>query len=342
MRHLVKIITLILAIALCSCHRERQYFPKDINNVNVEIVRFDNTLLSLPKDSAGIYAEMSALAAQNSAHFQLIMEDIFGIYAEDLDYFCSTFPLYLNDTLYGFQEINQQEQTEFSHISDIQNELNTAFSRLHFLYPEMPVPTIYFAIGGWDKMHYINVLDEANIIVYADMYLGSEYEQYNNKDIHHYRRVTMSREYMVVDILNYYLSYITPFTSDKSRLLENMIYKGKIMYLLRQLLPEKSNYEICKYTPEEYAICEKNELEIWRLILDKQDLFRSESMLLKSYMDEGPFTSEISQDCPARVGAWIGMRIVSQYMQNNQEIGLIDLMTDGDAQKILQHSNYKP
>ena len=77
-------------------------------------------------------------------------------------------------------------------------------------------------------------------------------------------------------------------------------------------------------------------------MMDKRDLFKSEHMLLVSYLNDGPFTSEISQDAPSRLGTWIGWRIAESYVTQHDSITLLDLIYESDAQKILENSYYKP
>ena len=59
-------------------------------------------------------------------------------------------------------------------------------------------------------------------------------------------------------------------------------------------------------------------------------------------MNEGPFTAEVTQDSPGRLGLWVGWQIVKSYMHHNQDITIHDLINEGDAQKILEQSFYKP
>jgi len=76
--------------------------------------------------------------------------------------------------------------------------------------------------------------------------------------------------------------------------------------------------------------------------MDKRDIFKTENVVLTSYLNEGPFTAEISQDSPGRLGTWIGWRIAESYMENNRDVTLQQLMAEPDAQKILEESFYKP
>ena len=48
------------------------------------------------------------------------------------------------------------------------------------------------------------------------------------------------------------------------------------------------------------------------------------------------------KESPGRLGLWVGWRIVDSYMTNNKDVTLIELMGEGDAQKILEESFYKP
>ena len=78
------------------------------------------------------------------------------------------------------------------------------------------------------------------------------------------------------------------------------------------------------------------------MMMDKHDLFKSETLVLTSYLNDGPFTSEISQDAPSRLGTWIGWQITKSYMNNNTQVSLQQLIANHDAQDILEKSNYRP
>lgn len=338
MKHFYYICICIIAVALSSCHNGRIYFPKDIQPADIQLVRFDSALLSLGTDSASIRAGIAKLKADYPVFMPVFAEEIIGIPMEETDYLAEALPAFLEDTVYGFKATNQKVQETFQDVRDLQQALNQAFGRLHYLYPEFTLPRVYFFVSGFNGS--LIFVDE-DIAIGADMYLGSDYPYYN-RVVHEYQKLTMRKECIPADVVSAYLFMNLPFTSDKSRLLENMIYRGKVMYLLMQLLPEEKAWETFGYTKEKWDWAVRNESAIWRLMMDKQDLYKTETLVMTSYLNDGPFTSEISQDCPARIGTWIGLRIVEQYMNNNQDITLQELMKEGDAQRILQLSNYRP
>ena len=327
---------LLLCLVLAGCQRGRAYFPaaKEMTAQHVEVVRFDSALLVDGQSEEGI----QRLFATYPTFMPLFTEDILGIAASDTAYLQEALPQFLNDTLYGFRQTNAREQELFADIQDIQESLDGAFTRLHYLYPDMPLPTIYLFISGFNASIYFAGED---IAVGADMYLGSDYEYYN-RVVYDYQKQTMRKECIPADVVSAYLFRQLPFTSKKSRLLEQMLYRGKMLYLLSVLFPELPAYEVMGYTREQWAWCEQHERAIWHLMMDKRDLFKAEPLLLSSYLNDGPFTAEVSQDSPGRLGTWVGWRVAESYMENHPEVSLQQLMAEGDAQKTLEESRYKP
>lgn len=332
------IFILLIGIILLAGCSGRRYFDGKVTPAAIEIERFDSALLSLPADSATLRETIGQLFTDYPVFMPVFAEDIIGIYADDTSALCSMLPLFLSDTIYGFAQTNQREQELFADISLLQNTLNMAFGRIALLYPEWYMPKVTLFVSGFNaSLLWIN----DDIAVGADMYLGSDYAYYNHV-VYDYQKQTMRPECIAGDVISAYLFKQIPFTSENNRLLDNMLYRGKIMFLLQQLLPDEKPWEVMGYTHEKWQWCERNEAAIWRLMMDKQDLYKTDHLVITSYLNDGPFTSEISQDSPARLGTWIGWRIAEQYMQRNETVSLQELMAESDAQKILEQSGYRP
>lgn len=326
----------VCAFVLSACHSGRSYFPKEIDRQEIDIVRFDNALMNVHE--ATVETDIRVLYDEYAVFMPLWVEDILGIPSADTAFLEKQLPLFLNDTLYGFKSTNEREQIVFADVRDIENSLSLAFSRLRWLYPETNIPAIYMFVSGFQTPIYFG---EDLIGIGADMYLGSDYEYYN-RVVYDYQKQTMRKECIPVDVVSAYLFRTIPYTSTKSRLLDQMMYRGKIMYLTAQLFDDLPGYEVMGWTKEQWDWCERNEEAIWHLVMDKRDLFKTESLVLTGYLNDGPFTSEISQESPGRLGIWLGWRIAESYMEHHPEISLQELMEQGDAQKILEESYYKP
>ena len=326
----------MLAGLLCGCGNKYQYFPKDIEQVEVKIVRFDSAQLAVRPDS--VKSDIEQLYADYEEFMPMFVEGILGLPTEDTAYLCEMYAQFLTDTVMGFAQTNAKAQEIFADVSSLQKALNTGLSRLHYLYPEWEIPTVYMFVSGFNSsvMYYENIMGLG-----VDMYLGSDYPYYNQV-VYNYQKQTMRKECVVGDLLSMYVAYHIPYNSKYNRLLEQMIFRGKQMFLLAQLLPDEPEWEVIGYSKEQWDWCEMYERGIWNRIMEKRDLFKTESMVLNSYMNDGPFTAEISQESPGRLGLWVGWQIVDSYMRNNENVSIKQLIDEGDAQKILEQSFYKP
>ena len=327
---------LIAVMGLGSCQKGRTYFPKDIETQEIEIVRFDRALMNVQE--ASVKEDIRVLYDEYPVFMPLWVEDILGIPSADTAYLEKQLPQFLNDTVYGFKATNEREQAVFADVRDIEKSLSKAFSRVLWLYPETEVPSLYLFVSGFQTPIYFG---EEIIGIGGDMYLGSDYEYYN-RVVYDYQKQTMRKECIPVDVMSAFLFRTLPYSSTKSRLLDQMMYRGKVMFLCAQIFDELPGYEVMGWTKDQWKWCEKNERAIWHLVMDKRDLFKTESLVLTGYLNDGPFTSEVSQDAPGRLGIWLGWRIVESYMAHHPEVSLQELMAEGDAQKILEESYYKP
>lgn len=327
---------LLVVGMFCGCGNKHHYIPKDIEPIEVEIVRFDNAQLAIRPDS--VKQDLKQLYTDYESFMPIFVEGILGIPTEDTAYLCEMYAHFLTDTVMGFAQTNAKAQTLFANVDSLQETLNMGFSRLHFLYPEWEIPTLYLFVSGFNSsvMYYEDIMG-----VGVDMYLGSEYPYYNQV-VYDYQKQTMRKACVAGDVLSMYLAYHISYNSKYNRLLEQMIFRGKQLFLLAQLLPNEPVWEVIGYSKEQWDWCEQYEQAIWNRIMQKRDLFKTESNVLSSYMNDGPFTAEVTQDSPGRLGVWVGWRIVDSYMRNNKDVTLRELMNENDAQKILEESYYKP
>ena len=330
------VIGIVIAMLCAGCQAKRDLFADaDMTPVTVRIVRFDSAFLGV--EAAHPTEGVARLYKQYPDFTPYFVNELLGL--ENADSLVAVLPAFLGDTTLHIRRMIQDEQALFTDLSDLQGELNEAFTRLHYLFPEWTVPEIYLYVSGFVSPVYFP--SDEIIGIGADMYLGADYPTYAQL-VYDYQKPTMSREWMAGDALSAYLFRNLPFNGRQNRLLDQMIYHGKIMYLLDQIMPGQQDGQIIGYTEEQWTWCVDHERAIWQRIMDNRDLFQTDGMVLTSYMNDGPFTSEVSQDSPGRLGTWVGWRIVERYMNNNPEVSMQSLLDNDDAQQILENSHYRP
>jgi hypothetical protein len=124
--------------------------------------------------------------------------------------------------------------------------------------------------------------------------------------------------------------------------LSNMIYHGKMAYFAKWMLPEHPDSLIMGFTANQILFCSNNEDTMWEYLVENQLLFESDRMSIQKYTGNGPFTTDFTQESPARAAVWIGWRIVEAYARKNPELSLADIMYEDNYQKILTLSQYNP
>lgn len=327
---------LVLLLLVTGCGKKTVYFPSNLEPVDIRIERVDNALMQVNSESA--LENIRALYDSFPDFMPVFVEDILGVPTTDTMFLCSALPQFLNDTIYGFKITNEREQSVFQSVADIQYSLGDAFARVKYLYPDWVIPTIYLFVSGFNAS-IVWIGDD--IAVGGDMYLGADYEYYN-RVVHHYQKQTMRKECLPADVVSAYLFRHIPYTSKQARLLDQMIYRGKIMFLLSICFPDLPEYEVMGYSQEQWHWAKAHEKDIWNMLMDRRELFKYDNITLASYLNDGPFTAEISQQCPARIGTWIGWQIAKAYMHTNPTATLQELMAERDSQRILEGSGYRP
>lgn len=327
---------LLPLLLLTACHKTETYFPKDMTPVTINIIRFDSALIQM--DTTRMNESIKVLYDTYPDMMYQFVENLLGYSTTDTTTLCHVLPTFLSDTNMHFAYINTIEQQTFTDTKPLEQTLSKAFTRIHFLCPDWPIPNLYMFVSGFNcSLFYTDEI----IGIGADMYLGSEFPYYNHV-AYDYQLPYMDDQYIAADVIVCYLSNNIAYRSSKNRLIDHMIHQGKILFIAQQLLPMEPNYRIIDYTPEQWTWCHKNERRIWNTIMDNRDLYQSDSRVISSYINEGPFTAQVTQSSPGRLGCWVGWQIVNAYMTNHKNITLTELIKENNAEIILQQSLYKP
>jgi uncharacterized protein YjaZ len=108
------------------------------------------------------------------------------------------------------------------------------------------------------------------------------------------------------------------------------------------MLPCTADSLIIGYTGEEMLDVNKNQATIYAHFVDNQLIYETSPFVKSKYLDERPKTPELGNKAPGRLGNYLGWKIVQNYMEQNPNINLQELMQTKDVQKIFMNSKYKP
>lgn len=338
-------VLMFLCVGLFSACKKDNKEPKKFYNADnieesIKFKRFDIALFSKPKNTL----------QEHLMSLQKEYPDMFQMPLSNKEYMEMVASMVTDVQMQTAQNIVEKE---FADLDFLSKDLTSAFARLKEIYPQTSLPkNVYTLIlGGADYSYgYANRVYMNDTLYYTislDVYALNQladhpyYKQYPE-----YMRKGLGKEFIATDFMRMYLLNKTflhlplkSFTGTAS-LLDCIIEDGKFSYFVKQLLPNYALNTIFNYNTEQMQWVEKNEANIWAYIIQNKLLFDTDRSKYLSLISEGPESKGL-HGSPARVGNYIGYKIVECFIKENN-ITLDSLMKISDNNIILQQSKYKP
>ena len=332
------ILLTITALFVFGCNFNKQEKRKaDLSGIDfeVKIERFDKDFWSL-KDSKNQKADLEKLFEKYPEFAPLYFIHIL-VLGENIDDIAEILP-----DFFAHKDVNElypDALKKFDNVKDLEKQLTDAFRRGKYFFPKVPTPKILMHISGLNQSI---VVDENLISISIDNYLGEKYPLYGQIGIYNYLTQNMRREKVASDYIFAWLSTEFPYFSEQDKLLDEIIYKGKILYITSLLMKNETEENLIGYTPEQWQWCINYEKDMWQTLIENKYLFSNDFHLRKKMVEDAPFTQPFTQESPGRAGIFVGYRIVESYMQKNADVSPYELMLNADAQGILERSGYQP
>ena len=238
---------------------------------------------------------------------------------------------------------------ELYHLSDsalqvnqksMDEEMTNALKYFKYYFPEKVIPEFYTFITG---VNYSMAIDSNIIAIGIDKYLGKDNDFYNSMTIESYIKRNMVPEKIPADAMRALAESEFPDGFEEDYLLATMIQCGRYQYFVKCMLPDEPDTLLWGFTQKQLEFCEKSEGEFWKYLISTENmLFSSDYMMQKRFIDDGPFTIVFTKESPARVGQWIGFKIVESFMKNNPDVSLSDLFAIKSSKEIMSKAKYNP
>ncbi len=313
----------------------------DISNIKVDlkVERFEQDLFSL--DTLNRETSIQQLRNKYGDFFSFYFNDYsrqWRIQSDSSRAWQDSVFYYIKDRT--LQALNDSVQKKFSNLSGINNDLTTAFRYYKYYFPRASVPSVVTLING--PSHGAFTYGDTLLCIALDDYMDPQFSYYKFEDVPQYLIRRFKPEYIVPNCMQVTISHQFPFDPSGKKLLDAMIYNGKILYLRGKLMPDRDDSVTTGFAERDLKWCNENEKEIWKFFITKNLLYSQDPLEYLKYVNEGPTTSGMPPESPGNVGSWVGWKIVSAYMHKHPEVSLQQLMSKSNAQDILAGSKYKP
>ena len=316
---------LLAAILFNSCRQQPE--------IPIKIDRLEQSLFTIPIDS--IPAAIPRLEQQYGELFDLYSGLMFRITPRDPQ-FPEELTRFLTD--YHMNLAYKRVMEVYPDLKNIETGLSRAFSNYRKEFPEKIIPSVYTLISGFNQSM---ITSDSILAIALDKYLGRNEDMYFRLDIANYQRYTMDPKYVVADCMKAWLYTEFPGSDSIDHVLANILYEGKIMYVLHSLLPNTPDSLLFGYTPEQVRWCRNNTTQMYTFLVEKKMLYATDYFTISKLIGPAPFCALFTRESPGRAVVWLGYQIIASYMRNNK-VTLEALLLDNDYQQILAKARFKP
>lgn len=322
-----------------ACSTDAGRDVPDVSHIKAEahIMRFEQELFGL--DTNNLAAGIQTLTQKYPLFFPLYVQEMIQDprQAQAPEAAIRTF---LRDTFVQNMYTAVKKQYGGS-LEWLETDLNQMFRYYKYYFPEKPVPQVVtmasaYGIGAFS-------VGDSLCGIGLDMFLGKEHPHYLlfENTAPEYIRRQYSKAFIVVRLAKALVQNAADVQAGE-RLLDQMLYNGKMLYAVKCLLPQTPDSLIMGYTRPQMEGCYANELEAWSRLLDQNLLYSSDARKLNKLVNPSPNAPIIFQEAPGEIGNWLGWRIVEAYMKRHPDATMTQLFKHTDAQKFLEASKYKP
>lgn len=322
-------------IFLCLITGCRESGRPDVGKWRQErkILRLDRDLFALDANAP----DVESIHRKYGRYFDVYATGVLQLGQVSDTLFPHLLSLFLQDTV--IREVYDTVATRYPELTAQEKDLSDAWAYYAYYFPDKVIPQVYAHISGFNQSV---VVDSAEVGISLDNYLGDcVFYSMLAVPVPMYARRKMTGEDMVRDIMTGWFNAEFVFRPQKNDFISGMIYQGKIVSLLRRVLPDYDFARVLGFSPEQLEWCENNESRIWSFLIENDFLFSTQQKLMLKYLNDAPYTSGMPVESPGRAVVWSGWRIVEEYMRKT-EITLPELMREQDYHKILRIAAYRP
>ena len=323
---------LIVIIFFGSCDRQQEecvFIPEPTQKVDIVLEQFQDSLTNIQSK-----AELVNLLTRQP----LIRDYIFRRteYPDDSVFINELYSRFTNPHL---DTLLLETRRVFGDLSALESQFEEAFTNLKYYYPDFYPPKVQTVITGLDTDMFVS---DSLIIVSLDFFLGPG-ARYRPKMYDYLLRQYEKENIVPSCMLIYGISdrYNRTDSEDKT-VLADMVSYGKSFYFAKHMLPCVPDSIFIWYTPKEIEGSRKNQDLIWARFIEDQVLYATSHVVKQKYLGDRPKTLEVGEECPGRIGQWVGWQIVNSYARNHADLSLPEVMRMESAQNLFKESKYKP
>jgi hypothetical protein len=341
---------LVLVVVTCIVACNSGPNAPDVSDIHVTLQteRFEQDFFSI--DTANVYPSLVKLQQKYPGFLNDYVVNILGIPL--LPGPDTATDRLIKKFISDYRPIKDTVDKVFHSIDATTAEVRKGLQYAKYYFPEYKLPTkLITYIGPLDSYFqgslggYADVITNEGLAVGLQLHLGKNYSVYHTELGQQLYPAYISRRfepaYIPVNCMKNIIDDLFPEKGTDRPLIDQMIEKGKRLYVLDKLLPFTADTLKVGYTKKQLDGCYANEANIWSLFLQNNFIYSIDPSVNKNYVQDGPKTEELGDASPGFIGLFVGRQIVRKYMDKHSDVSLGEMMKT-DSRKIFEESKYKP
>ena len=228
---------------------------------------------------------------------------------------------------------------KYQNIEFLEVELANSFNIYKKHFPDKKMPKVVTYFSGFN---FGVATNDTFLVIGLDYFLGKDCNFYKRLNIPEYMIQQSQKRFIVPYCMEAIANNEFGVFDRETDFLSQIIFKGKLMTFIDAMLPNYSASDKLRYSEKDFLWCKENEKNIWKFFIDRELLFSNDYKQFTSYLNFSPFAKGMPKQSPGRIAYWLGWNIVQDYIKNNPNITLDELIQNTNAQEILRESGYKP
>jgi hypothetical protein len=338
----------IVGFIMVSCNGDEKIPNVSDIKVDFSVMRFEKDFFAI--DTNNLNAGLTQLETKDPAFFKDFLGNILGVDKDMIQSGAAADAI--KSFIRSYKPLYDSATIVFGDFSAPIKEIKKAlqFAKHYFPNYKLPVKLITF-IGPMDASYKTSYGVQGDILtadavgVGLQLHMGKNFSYYQSKEGQGLYPQYISKQFepdnIAVNVSKNVIDDLFPEKLEEKTLVQQMVEKGKRLYILKKLCPYAEEYKLIGYTTEQLKESYNHEKYIWDLFVQNNLLQTIDENVIKNYIGASPKTQELGDASPGNIGAFAGWQIIKKYMQKNPNKTLQQLMTM-DADIILQEAKYKP
>lgn len=334
LRKYIALLLFLLSMISCQEKSNQSELKTPVNpSVQIEIIRMDQLIEDQP---------IAELSDRYPAFVEVYLRQIMAL-PPDTAVINQEISRMLSDTSY--HRLARDVQREFPSLERLEPRIAQTIENYMTLFDIDKVPKVYTFLSGFVYQTFLfEDVDRDGVGVGLDMFLGEDFPYRaidpNNARFSEYLTRTYDDVHIPRKIAQVLVEDQLP-PPTKNDFLSLMMYGGKRLYLIDQILSFEPDSIVAEYTAEQLQWCRENEAEMWEYFFDRNLFYETDLRKFGKLVAPAPSSPGMPPESPGATANYMGWRIVQAYMRRHPSTTIRELI-DLDPQKLLDGSKYKP